>query len=199
MSEIKTLRKKFVNSTLTNKTCTKCLKEYPRTLEFFYPIDSKRTDPGWYSACISCENKRSSEYKRRNKSKIVITEAKYRQTEKGFFNQMFYTMKKSIHYDSTEFPDTNSLIEHWHRQKEIYGTKCPATGVEMTMLTRQAENKATPTNISKDRILPFKKYTKQNLIFTSWKHNNDKNATTPKMAKFILKITKERYGTDDLE
>ena len=198
MSEIETLRKKFVNSTLINKTCTTCLKEYPRTLEFFYSVaDKKRTNPGWTSSCISCENKRTSKYKRENKSEVAITEMKYRQTDTGFFSSMFYSMKQSIHYDSTEFPDTNSFIEHWHRQKEIYGTKCPATGVEMTMI--KGQGKPAATNISKDRILPFKKYTKQNLIFTTWKFNNDKNATTPKMAKFILKITKERYGTDEVE
>ena len=194
MSEIKTLRKKFVNSTLTNKTCTKCLKEYPRTLEFFYPIDSKRIDPGWYSACISCENKRSSEYKRRNKTNKRICDTRYYQTEKGFFSQMFSTLKRSVHYDVTEFPDPNSLIQHWHRQKEIHGTKCPATGVEMTMI--KGKGKPTLTNISKDRILCFKKYTKQNLIFTTWKFNNDKNATTPEMARTILKITKERFGDE---
>ena len=39
-------------------------------------------------------------------------------------------------------------------------------------------------------------YTKQNLIFTTWKFNNDKNATTPKMARTILRITKERFGDE---
>ena len=198
MSEIETLRKKFVNSTLINKTCTTCLKEYPRTLEFFYPMtDKRRTNPGWSATCISCDNKRTSEYKRKNKTSQTTANIKYLQTEMGFFTGMFHTMKKSIHYDATEFPDPDSLIQHWHRQKEIYGTKCPATGVEMTMI--KGQGKPTSTNISKDRILCFKDYTKQNLIFTTWKFNNDKNATTPKMARFILKIAKERYGTDEVE
>ena len=107
---------------------------------------------------------------------------------------MFNSMKKSFNYDATEFPDTNSLIQHWQQQKKFYGTKCPATGVEMTMI--KGEGKATPTNISRDRILCFKKYTKQNLMFTTWKFNNDKNATTPEMARSILKITKERFGDE---
>jgi hypothetical protein len=36
MTKIKSLRRKYVNSTLTNKTCSKCGKTYPRTPEFFY-------------------------------------------------------------------------------------------------------------------------------------------------------------------
>ena len=197
MSEIETLRKKFVNPILINKTCTKCLKEYPRTVEFFYPIKKKSINPGWTAACITCENKRTVEWKRKNKTHKNIVNIKYQQTENGYFGQMFSSMKKSIYYDSTEFPDAESLVKHWHKQKEIYGTKCPATGVEMTMI--KGRGKPTLTNISKDRIICSKNYTKQNLIFTSWKFNNDKNATTPKMAKFILKITKERYGTDEVE
>ena len=197
MSEIKTLRKKFVNPDLINKNCIKCLKEYPRTAEFFYPTKTKGRNPGWSRACITCENKRMAEWRRKNKTYKSIADIKYFQTESGFFSQLFHSMKRSIHYDSTEFPDPNSLIEHWHQQKEIYGTKCPATGVNMTMI--KGQGKPTLTNISKDRILCFKDYTKQNLIFTTWKFNNDKNATTPKMAKFILKTTKERYGTDEVE
>tara|TARA_R100001369_G_C3236070_1_gene153084 strand:+ start:39 stop:626 length:588 start_codon:yes stop_codon:yes gene_type:complete len=194
MSEIKTIRKKYVNSSLINKTCSKCRKEYPRTLEFFYPAKRKRNFPGWFSSCITCENKRTAEWKKKNVTRKGITDKKYFESEKGFFGQMFNSMKKSFNYDATEFPDTNSLIQHWQQQKKIYGTKCPATGVEMTMI--KGEGKATPTNISRDRILCFKKYTKQNLMFTTWKFNNDKNATTPEMARSILKITKERFGDE---
>jgi len=197
VSEIKTLRKKFVNSTLINKTCSKCHKEYPRTAEFFYP--TKVTNQvlkgnGWMPTCITCENERTAEWKRKNKTNKRICDTRYYQTEKGFFSQMFSTLKRSVHYDVTEFPDPNSLIQHWHRQKEIHGTKCPATGVEMTMI--KGKGKPTLTNISKDRILCFKNYTKQNLIFTTWKFNNDKNATTPEMARTILRITKERFGDE---
>tara|TARA_R110000824_G_scaffold366655_1_gene555342 strand:- start:476 stop:1075 length:600 start_codon:yes stop_codon:yes gene_type:complete len=198
MSEIETLRKKYVNSALINKTCTKCLKEYPRTLKFFYPVKNlKKVHPGWTPTCITCENKRTNEWKRKNKVHRRIVGKKYAETEYGFFNQMFNAMKKSINYDSTEFPDTSSLIKHWHQQKKIHGKKCPATGVEMTMI--KGQGKSTLTNISKDRILCFKPYTKQNLIFTTWKFNNDKSSTTPKMAKFILKITEERFGTDEID
>ena len=80
--------------------------------------------------------------------------------------------------------------------------KCPATGIEMTMkafFNEKGERKKCGTNISKDRILSSMGYSRQNLIFTSQKYNNAKNAMTPKMAKAYLKIVKERYGTDEME
>ena len=197
MSEVKTIRKKYVNSTLINKTCSKCHKEYPRTAEFFYQTTaagSKLKGNGWQTTCIACENERTAKWREKNKTNKKIADTKYFETEKGFFSQMFGTLKRSVHYDPTEFPDTDSLIQHWHRQKEIHGTKCPATGVELTMI--KGKGRPTLTNISKDRILCFKNYTKQNLIFTTWKFNNDKNATTPEMARTILRITKERFGDE---
>ncbi len=80
--------------------------------------------------------------------------------------------------------------------------KCPGTGVEMTtkaFFNKKGEFKRCDTNISKDRILNFMGYSRQNLIFTCWKYNNAKCSISPKMAKAFLKIVKERYGTDDIE
>jgi hypothetical protein len=50
------------------------------------------------------------------------------------------------------------------------------------------------TNISTDRIIHTKKYTPQNLIFTTWRYNNAKHSITPEMARAFLKIVGERYG-----
>ena len=44
---METLRKKYVNPNLVNKTCKICKKTYPRTKEFFYPIkDKKHSETG---------------------------------------------------------------------------------------------------------------------------------------------------------
>ena len=79
---------------------------------------------------------------------------------------------------------------------------CPATGVEMTRIKRtsnRAGAKRTMTNISRDRILCSLGYSKQNLIFTTWKFNNSKSNLSPKGAKAFLRIVRERYGTDEME
>ena len=200
--EINSLRRKYINSTLTTKTCNRCLKEYPRTNQFFYPTNNKtKSKKGWVSHCIRCVNERTMKWRKRNKERIRIVQKEYLQTEPGYFSTLFNSMKKSIHYVPEEFPDRASLIEHFNQQKKKYGMKCPATGVEMTMINKGLEGKrtTTPTNISGDRILCYKDYTRQNLIFTCWKYNNDKNSMTPKMAKAFLRIVKERYGTDEME
>ena len=90
----------------------------------------------------------------------------------------------------------------WLDQKAISGMICPATGVEMTMIKRTSSKvgkKRTMTNISRDRILCSRGYSKQNLIFTTWDYNNSKHNISPKGAKAFLRIVRERYGTDEVE
>ena len=59
--------------------------------------------------------------------------------------------------------------------------------------------KHTDTNISKDRILSSKPYSKQNIMFVCWKANNEKGNVSPKIAKKYLQFVKERFGTDEIE
>lgn len=192
------LRKKYVNSTLQEKTCASCKKTYPLNNDYFYRNKRKTENWGYFKICITCDNERTNKWKKNNKSRKAKTQLKYVQSEVGYFQELFQTMRTSIHYVVSEFPTRESLIQHWKKQKEIYGTKCPATGVEMTMIKGQ-NGKRTMTNISKDRILTWEGYTKVNTIFTSWRYNSSKNSMTPKDAKAFLRIVKERYGTDEVE
>jgi hypothetical protein len=193
-----TLRRKYVNSTLQEKTCASCKKTYPLNENYFYRRKRKKEDWGYYNICITCDNEKNERLRKNNKSKKAKTQLKYVQSEVGYFQELFQGMRKSVNYVPSEFPTRYSVIEHWHKQKEIYGTKCPATGVEMTMIKGQ-NKKRTMTNISKDRILTWEGYTKINTIFTCWKYNCAKNSMTPKDAKAFLRIVKERYGTDEVE
>ena len=202
---METLRKKFVNPNLVNKTCKICKKTYPRTEQFFYLHSDTRRKFGNYVSyetyCITCSLNKSNKWKKNNRNKIRISTNTYNQSERGYLVNLFNSMKKSRNWVESEFPDKESFLQHWEEQKAISGWICPATGETMTttMLTKENNFAKNPTNISKDRILCFKPYTKKNLMFTTWRYNNAKNATTPKMAKAILRITKERYGTDEME
>ena len=114
---------------------------------------------------------------------------------------MWNGIKKSKHgYDFKDFDD---FFQCWLDQKAIHGMICPATGIEMTMIRRTHNTgvgkKRTKTNISRDRILCSKGYSRQNLIFTTWEYNNSKNNISPKGAKAFLRIVRERYGTDEME
>ena len=186
------LRQKYVNSTLVDKKCGRCGNVYPRDDQHFY---KKRN--GWDSYCITCRNKNSSKWKEKNKDRKAQMDLKYRETERGFFAEMFNTMKHSVNYVKSEFPDTESLINHWHQQKEKTGFICPGSGVEMTMI--KGKGKPTNTNISRDRLLPWEGYTKVNTIFVAWKFNNDKKSITPKDAKAYLRLVEERFHTVDMD
>ena len=113
--------------------------------------------------------------------------------------EMWNGIKRSKH--GHHFKNFDDFYQCWLDQKAIYGMKCPATGETMTMIKRAGNGKRrnTPTNISRDRILCSRGYSKQNLIFTTWAFNNSKNNLSPKGAKAFLRIVRERYGTDEVE
>ena len=124
----------------------------------------------------------------------------YITSERGYFMEMWNNIKKSKHgYDFKNFDD---FFQCWLDQKTIYGMMCPATDIEMTMIRsvgRGVGAQRAPTNISRDRVLSSRKYSKQNLIFTTWEYNNSKSNISPRSAKAFLRIVKERYGTDEVE
>ena len=135
----------------------------------------------------------AAQWKINNKERFKKSLKKHFNSERGYFRTMWETTKRSSKHNS--FKDFDDFFDHWLEQKKIHGMKCPATGVEMTtkkFFNIKGEMKRCKTNISKDRILNSMGYSRQNLIFTCWQYNSDKNAMTPKMAKAYLKIVKER-------
>ena len=203
MTEIISLRRKFVNSTLTNKTCKRCNKEYPRTAEFFYLRKERAGNKQKHfdSACIRCDNERSLKWKADNRKELILKNHKYKSSETGYFKELFQSIKKSKH--GSGFKDYDEFFNCWIEQQKIYGMKCPYTGVEMTRIKginkEGFRKKTTETNISKDRILSSKPYSKKNIMFVSWGVNNMKGNISPKVAKQYLQFVKERFGTDEIE
>ena len=198
---IKTLRKKFVNSSLINKTCGRCKKTYPRTKDFFYARDHQSIKGAFNfgSVCIRCKQEESKKWKKNNKEKNRQGWIKYKSTEKGHFKEMWHGIRKSTH--GCEFKSYEEFFNCWIEQQKIYGTKCPYYGFEMTRTkgtnSLGERKKQTDTNISKDRILSSKPYNKENIMFVSWKVNNEKGNISPQIAKKYLQFVKERFGTDD--
>ena len=208
--EIKTLRKKFVNSSLINKTCLKCKKTYPRTKEFFYAFKhhSIKGAVNFESWCISCKQENSKKWKSKNKARIREKQIQYRETEQGHFRELWNGVRKSVY--GNKFKNYEEFFQCWVEQQKIYGTKCPYSGIEMTRTRNKESNinndgiktrKRTynQTNISKDRILSSRPYSKENIMFVSWAINDEKGCISPKTAKRYLEIVKERFGTDDIE
>jgi hypothetical protein len=114
---------------------------------------------------------------------------------------MFVGVRKSKH--GCEFKNYEEFFNCWKEQQKIYGIKCPYLGIEMTKIKGINKNgikrRSTDTNISKDRILSSRPYSKENIMFVSWKVNSMKGNISPKIAKQYLQFVKERFGTDEIE
>ena len=144
------------------------------------------------------------QYRKDNRQIILARQKIYYNTERGFMTALWNSINTSSgkHKRINKFKDFDEFHNHWLEQKSRYGMKCPATGVEMTIIrgeNKPGEHKRIMTNISIDRILSTGGYSPENLIFTTWKYNMAKNNITPNMAQAFLKIVKERYGTEDIE
>ena len=130
-------------------------------------------------------------------------------TEKPYFRKLFNKMKKS--HRKIEFKSFEEFLEHWHQQKAIYGMKCPITGDTMTMTNKNIKNNKggrTPTNISPDRLLSSKDYTKQNILFVTAEFNMTKGPLKSHRVHHLfnsqirdnyLKILRERFPNFEYE
>ena len=146
----------------------------------------------------------SVKYREDNREILLVKQNIYYNTERGFMVSLWSSINTSSrkHKRINKFKDFDEFYNHWLEQKSRYGMKCPATGVEMTIIrgeSKPGEHKTVMTNISTDRILSTEGYSPKNLIFTTWKYNMAKNNITPNMAQAFLTIVKERYGTEDIE
>ena len=120
-----TLKKKFVNSSLTNKTCAKCKNTYPRTEEYFYKSEhkTKKNVSSYFSYCIACENERTNKWRKENKTKKQKSDLKYIQSERGYFKSLFNSVRKSK--KGNLFRDFDEFMNCWYRQQEEHGEYCP--------------------------------------------------------------------------
>ena len=185
------LRKKFVNSTLTNKTCPDCKKSYPRTEDYFYKTEHKtKKDTFSYATyCITCQLERGKKWRKNNKDRNAKSDLKYIQSEKGYFKALYNSITKSK--KGNLFRDFDEFMECWILQQQKYGEYCPYyPHIKMTRI--KGAGKTTPTNISTDRLVNTLPYAKDNIMFVSWKANNEKGEISPYLAKKMLELIKER-------
>ena len=89
------------------------------------------------------------------------------------------------------FNDFDEFMECWILQQQKYGEYCPYyPHIKMTRI--KGVGKTTPTNISTDRLVNTLPYAKDNIMFVSWKANNEKGEISPYLAKKMLELIKER-------
>ena len=196
------LRKAYTNSLLLEKTCKKCNKTFPRNREYFYErgTASKIGSFSYSNTCIACETEKAREWKKNNNERKRKADFAYKNSENGYFKEMWQSVKRSQH--GCEFENYDEFFNCWREQQKTYGNKCPYLNIEMTrkkgvQSLYGRKNKTCPTNISKDRIDSRKPYSKNNLMFVSWKANNMKNNISPLVAKRFIGFYKERFGDGD--
>ena len=191
------LRVKFVNSKLEYKTCYKCKKTYPRDEDHFYKMKhpSVKNNYKYYSYCIKCERKRNRAWKKKDSASgnKKLRQIKYLSTERGYFKELWQSTKNSKH--GCLFKTFEEFFKCWTDQQKLYGIRCPYLGIEMTKIKglniNGVRRKSTETNISKDRILSNLPYGKDNLMFISWKANNERGNITPYIARKYLNFVNQ--------
>ena len=187
------------------KTCIKCNER--KLEEFFYTVverkrrNYKKDVIYLMGTCKECWSINSKESRKKYQANIIKNRIKYNNSERGYFVGMFNNIKQNHKRkkQKNEFKNYKEFYQCWLDQQKIYGRLCPYTAKEMTMIRHTGSTKKIFTNISRERILSTKGYSKKNLMFVSWGINNSKGNIAPKTAKRYLEIVKERYGTDAVE
>ena len=123
---------------------------------------------------------------------------KYKESEKGFFDILWQSIKNSSKKRGTInfIKSRDHLLELWNNHKKEYGRRCRYTGIELTTKRSMGEGRkpTTPTNISIDRVDPRRPYEEKNIVFCTWEFNNRKNSITPDDCKRILEVYEELHA-----
>ena len=136
---------------------------------------------------MSSRSKESLAY---SKMRKPAWDEKYFSSEKGFFSQLWNSLKKRCDKNSNYYKNSNKtvtinngirgrdhLLELWERQKKLLGGPyCRYTGIELTTIAKRGNGftGANKTNVSIDRIDPTLPYQEDNIVFCSWDFNNKK-------------------------
>jgi len=129
-----------------------------------------------------------------SKSKRNKHDLKYVESEKGYFNNLWQSIR--FRKVPNNLRGRDHILELWNKHKKEYGPHCRYTGIELTTKRSTGEGwqKSRPTNISIDRINPNLPYEEGNMVFCTWEFNNRKSGVTPEDCKIILKVYEELHA-----
>ena len=157
----------------TTKTCTKCAKTFPATLEFFqqdkrkYYIQTNRFK--LVARCKTCLYQEKMAYKLSNPGREHYSEAKMRAKKRG------------IHFD---YPQERWIAEY----TKAIGGKCPVLKLTLRAPDGQGVKGAPSANaISADRVDNTLGYVPGNVIFISFKANSLKSVLSLDEAQALVR------------
>ena len=190
------LRKKYINSSLKTKTCSKCKKIFPRNDQYFYKgrHSSRKNGIYYYSRCITCDNETTNNWRKKNITRKQKSDLKYRQSEHGFLNGMWQSVRRSK--KGCLIQSFEEFKACWEKQKEKFGEQCPYySNIKLTRKLGigrgQGANKCE-TNMSTDRLVNCLPYSADNIMFVSWKANNEKGDVSYFIARKIIDFIEEK-------
>ena len=188
------LRRKFVNGSLKDKKCPRCGVTYPRNEDFFYAKKHRtiKNAKEYDHLCIRCRNENTKKYnKTRDRRKENLA---YRQSERGYLMQKWNSVKKSN--KKCMIKSFDEFLECWEKQKEEYGEYCPYyPHIKLTRILGKGKKGRIDTNLSVDRLANSLPYTKDNIMFVSWRANDEKGDISPYLAEKIVDLL---YSKDKL-
>jgi len=188
------LRKKFVNSSLKNKECFKCKKTFPRNEDYFYATKHRTKKNTWQydSYCVTCRNKNTEKYvKKDGGKKKKQTDLAYRQTEIGYLTEKWNSIKNSK--KGCMIKSFEEFFECWQKQKEQYGEHCPYyPHLKLTRILGRGNKDRVDSNLSVDRLANCLPYTRDNIMFVSWKANNEKGNVSYYLARKMIDFVHEK-------
>ena len=185
----------FVNGEWIKRGCVPEVREWANKYRIKNQEKLNQYSKDFYWTHRESECKRRREYGKKYPARTKARNKKYLESEHGYFMGIWHQIRRSKHGHS--FKNFDAFYQCWLDQKAVHGMTCPATDVTMTMIKHKGVR--TNTNLSVDRILCSRGYSRQNLVFTTWKYNDSKGHISPKGAKSFLRIVRERYQTDDVE
>ena len=187
------LRKKYVNSSLKNKECFKCKKTFPRNEDYFYGTKHRTQEnvTQYDCYCIPCRNEYDKKQKRKNKKRNQETGLKYRQSERGYLIEKWNSIKNSK--KKCMIKSFEEFFECWQKQKEEYGEYCPYyPHIKLTRILGKGNKDRVVSNLSVDRLANCLPYSKDNIMFVSWKANNEKGNVSYYLARRIIDFVHEK-------
>ena len=188
------LRKKYSNASLKNKKCAWCKVTYPRDKDHFYTTKHRTRKSGFHydSYCITCRNEHTEKQRRKDGGKRKRkSDLKYRQSERGYLMEKWNSIKNSKKKCMIE--SFEEFFECWQKQKQEYGEQCPYyPHIKLTRILGKGKKDRVVSNLSVDRLANCLPYSKDNIMFVSWKANNEKGDVSYYLARKIIDFVHEK-------